>query len=629
VSVTLRDYQQELDGNVAAAWAGGARVVIMRLDTGGGKTRIIAAMIERNVGASCVIAHRDTIVSQLSMALAECGTRHQVIASDKTRRKIAARQVKQFGRSFLDPNAPCVVASVATLVRRKGLEAWAAQVTLWVVDEGHHVVLDNMWHTAIAKFTHPQVRGLLPTATPERPDGKGLGTPTLGGDGVADAMVDGPPMRWLIEEGYLCDYRVVCADSHVTELLGAVGASGDWSTAQLKAAEGQTPIVGDAVATFRNLNMGVIGGIPARAMPRRAVLFASNVTTAGDMLKAMRMAGYVAELITGETDEDHRWRVFDRLEAGEVHVVIAVDVISEGTDFPALEVAILARASASIIVVRQQIGRVLRPFMTPAYRAARNREERLAAIAASPKPLAYIVDHVGNFTRHGPPDRPRQWSLVSTRGSRGKSDAIAYRACLNAPDCAQPFERFRTHCPWCGWEVPPPADRSTPAMVAGDMVMMDPAMLDALRGKVQEAFACEEVAAKELQALQHTKAQGLPSLDDYRARLAATGLPQGYILRNAKSHAAKMETFDADMDAKIAKQAGVHQAHQTRNAVLEVLRQAMATWGGYRKAEGLTDREMQKLFLERFGVDVLTPMTYDAREAAALIEKILFDGAVI
>lgn len=581
MTVTLRGYQQDLDRNVAAAWAAGHRAVVMRLDTGGGKTRILAAIVERNVGASCVIAHRDTIVSQLSLALAECGVVHRLIASKKTKDKIAARHVKKFGRCYLSPSARCVVASVDTLIRAKGLEDWAAQVTLCVVDEGHHVVEDNKWHKAIRMFPRADLRILLPTATPERPDGRGLGTRELGGHGVADILVDSVPMRWLIDEGYLCDYRVVCADSHVTEMLGEVGASGDWSTAQLKAAEEQSPIVGDVVKTYRSLNAGGIRGIPASPTPRRAVVFASNITTATEMLGAYRVAGLRAELITGDTDEDLRWRHFDALEAGRLDVILAVDVISEGTDFPALEVAILARASASIIVVRQQIGRVLRPLMTPAYAAARTREERLAAIATSGKPIAYIIDHVGNFLRHGPPDRPRDWSLVSTRGSRGKSDAIAMRACLEVT-CMQPYERFRTECPYCGTPVPPPAERSSPATVEGDMVMLDPEVLAALRGQAQAAVM---------------------SVDDYRAKLAATGLPQRFIWANAKTHAAKLDALAA-------------------------LRDAMATWGGYCHAAGLTDRQMQRLFYERFGVDVLTAMTLTTADAAALIEKILFDGAV-
>src|SRR5690606_10460582 len=120
-------------------------------------------------------------------------------------------------------------------------------------------------------------------------------------------------------------------------------------------------------------------------------------------------------------------------------------------------------------------------------------------------------------------DRVREWSLVSSRGKRGPSDGVAYRNCLNVtpPDiCGQPFERFRTCCPYCGWEPPPPAGRSSPAMVEGDMVLLDPEVLAALRGEAQAAVM---------------------SVADYRAKLAATGLPQHFIWANAKTHHVKVE----------------------------------------------------------------------------------------
>ena len=119
-------------------------------------------------------------------------------------------------------------------------------------------------------------------------------------------------------------------------------------------------------------------------------------------------------------------------------------------------------------------------------------------------------------------------------------------------------------------------------MVAGDMVLMDAEMLDALRGKADAAVM---------------------SLDDYRAKLAAQGLPQHFIWANAKKHAPKIEAQTA-------------------------LRDAMAVWGGYGHAAGLSDRELQRLFYERFGVDVLTARTLGPADAAALMEKILFDNTV-
>lgn len=569
MTIALRPYQLELDGYVSAAWNAGARVVLMRLDTGGGKTRLFASIIERHGGASCLMAHRGEIVAQISLALAVLGVRHNIIADPKACRAISDLHVEETGSCFYDPNAPCAVASVDTLIRRKGLEKWAATVTLWIVDEGHHLVLDNKWHRAISMFTHPKCRGLLPTATPKRADGQGLGRANPhGGNGMADVMVEGPPMRWLIDEGYLCDYAPpICADSHLVELLGEVGKSGDWSSAQLRAADEQSPIVGDAVRTYLKWAKG-----------KTTILFASCVATAFDLLNGFRSAGVAAELVTGETDPNVRRLIFKNLEKRTVQVVIAVDIVSEGTDIPALECGIFTRTTASLAVYMQQLGRTLRPLPTPEYKAARTREERLAAIASSPKPHALIIDHVGNFMRHGPPDKPRVWSLASTSGRSGPSDAIPMRACLN-PECAHPYERFHPACPYCG-EVPPaPAGRSSPDMVEGDMVMMDPEILAALRGEADLAVI---------------------SLDEYRMRLAATGLPTAYIHRNAKSHAAKINAQ-------------------------ENLRAVMAWWGGIQHAKRLDDRQIQRLFWLRFDVDVFTAQTLGAADAIALMDKIAVD----
>lgn len=546
-------------------------------------TRIFASRIERHQGASCLIAHRKEIVVQISLALAECGIRHDIIADAKHCRAIADLHIKETGRSYWVPGARCVVAAVDTLIKRKGLEPWAATVTLWIVDEGHHVVEDNKWHTAIAMFTHPQCLGLLPTATPKRADGRGLGTPAMGGDGVADVMVEGPPMRWLIEEGYLCDYDVVCADSHLAELLGDVGKSGDWSTAQLKAASEQSPIVGDVAFTYGKL---VAGGYAMRGYGpgvRTGIVFASDTDTATLMLGAFRAKGVIAELVTGETDPAVRRNVFKSLETGAVHVVIAIDIVSEGTDIPALQVGTFGRATASLAVYMQQFGRLLRPLPTPAFRAARTREERLAAIAASNKPRALIIDHVGNVLRHGPPDRARQWSLASTSRRNGPSDAIPMRVCLEV-ECGNPYYRYLTECPYCHASAPPPPGRSSPAMVEGDMSMLDPAVLDALRGMVEEATI---------------------SVDAYREKLAAAGVPRIGYMGHAK-------TWDEKLKAR-------------EEVVL-----ARARWGGImHHVHKMSDREIQRLFWHKFGMDVLTAETLGIEESRALASKIALDGGSI
>lgn len=583
MTVTLRPYQATDTARIYEAWQH-HQTVLHRADTGYGKTAVLSYILANHVGSSIVIAHRDTIVAQLSLMLARFGIRHNIIASKVSCRQIADLHVKETGRNWYDPNARCAVASVDTLVRRKDLGPWLASITLAIVDEGHHVTVGNKWHTALTLMTHAALKILLPTATPRRPDGKGLGREPIG-DGIADVMVEANPMSWLMDQGYLTRYYPpLIADSHMAEAAGAIGSTGDWSTAQLrKAVEAGSTIIGDVVAVYTKVNTGQYRDIPAA--PHGAyldVVFAPDVKTATEMLHAYRAAGYKAELLTGETDAGVRRRVFADFERRVVTVIIAVDIISEGTDMPAVEMVQQARLTASIVIYMQQFGRGLRPLWgdapppmdeTPEAQAA-----RLAAIAGSCKPALIYVDHVGNFLRHGPPDRLRDWSLARTRGSNGPSGAIPSRVCLNPP-CSHPYERVLSECPYCGTPAPPPAERSSPDVVDGDIVQMDPAVLDALLGKVKEA--------------------GL-SLDDYRAKLAATGLPQAYISANAKKHHARLQ-------------------HQ------QVLHDAMALWGGRHHADGRSDSYIRRLFWFTFGIDVGHAQLLGPAEAEELAGRVALD----
>jgi len=569
--VILRPYQQQLDYDVDQAWQHGARNVLMRLPTGGGKTVLLATMVHRHQGASCVIAHRDNLILQLSLALASAGIRHNIIASAVTRRQIIAAHILKTGQTWFDPGARCAVASVRTLNAVKGLDHWFAQVTLWVVDEGHHLVVDNEWHTAISKFTHPACRGLLPTATPARADGQGLGRHA---DGVADVMVEGPSERWLIDEGYLTDYRIVMAESHLTRLLEAekVGKSGDYSPATLKrtAHEAGDRFIGDVVETYLKWAAGKLW-----------ITFCPDVDTAVVTSARYNEAGVRAEVLTGDTEYGYRFNILQRFERREILQLVVVDIVSEGFDCPAIEGASSARKTESLPLFRQQFGRTLRPFYAEGFNLD-DRRGRLDAIAASPKPRAVWIDHVNNVGNPaiGLPDRPMIWTL-DRRGSRkgGGGDGIPLRACIGrppeAPGCLQPYERFRIECPYCGTPAPPPASRSSPEAVQGDLVELDAETLARLRGAVE--------------------ARDVP-LEEYRVHALQTQ-PAIAVMANVKRHAAAQ-------DAQTA------------------LRAAMTAWCGARLREGLRDREVHKLWWETFGCDVLTARALGRAEAETLTQRL-------
>jgi superfamily II DNA or RNA helicase len=539
----LRDYQQQLVSDVREAWARGAQNVVMQLATGGGKSECLAEIVGSCRDWSFVIAHRNELVSQLSMTLAKRNIPHNLVCSEASSRVISQLHAETFGRVWYDPSAPTQVASVDTLVRREGLERVFERVKLGVIDEGHHVLKDNKWGAAFRAFTHPAFKGLLPTATPRRADKKGLGRHA---DGLADALVRGPTAGELMERGYLTRYKVVLADSHLEAFLGDVAASGDWSTAAMRRAVENTRIVGDVVSSYMTHGLGCLG-----------ITFTTDVKTAQEIKAAYVSAGVPAEVLTGDVDPIERRNMLRRFSARQTWQLVAVDVVSEGFDLPSVEVVTMARPTQSLATFLQQFGRGLRPF--------------------AGKTHMLLIDHVGNFLRHGGgPEMSRPWDLdrVNKRAKREVAE-ILIRVCLNAI-CGQPYERHLKACPHCGTERPPPEGRGTPEQVEGELRLLDDAVLEMMRAAINKIDRPVTDLQRELQ---HKGAPGI----------AIAGL--------TNKHLAKQEAQ-------------------------RVLREAMGAWGYARHVKGLEDGEMQRLFWHTFALSTLEAQALGIDDARRLTEAV-------
>ena len=445
--VDLFPFQADLMARVSAAWSPSARVVMAVSPTGSGKTVMFSHAIQSERGASVAIAHRQELVSQMSLALARNGVRHGIVGPPAVVRRCVSLHMDDLKRSYYDPRAKCRVAGVDTLVRLPTTDPWFNQVSLMVGDEGHHFLRDNKWGKAAAMF--PNARGLLVTATPCRADGKGLGRHA---DGIVDAMVVGPTMRELINTGYLTDYRIFAPPSDV-DLTGVqLSAGGDYSPVQVRAAVHKASrIVGDVVETYLKHAKGRLG-----------VTFAVDIESAGELAAAYRAAGVPAEVVSAKTPDLMRAHVLRRFRNREVLQLVNVDLFGEGFDLPAIECVSFARPTASYGLYVQQFGRALR---------------RLEG-----KDVAYIFDHVGN-TVHGLPDKARTWSLnARERAVRGAaSDLIPTRTCLG---CTYVYEAFHKACPNCKTVHAPPG-RSTPDQVDGDLEELLPDVLAVMRGEVE------------------------------------------------------------------------------------------------------------------------------------------------
>ena len=173
--------------------------------TGGGKTAVMSGVVDDVKTPTVSIAHRQELVSQISLSLAKNDIYHRIIAAESVSKFCISRHIEELGKNFCHQNAPDAVSSVQTIIRRKKqLDKWLPTVGMWNIDEGHHVCPDNSWGKATDLF--PNAFGLAFTASPFRADRKPLGRVN---DGVFDHMVKGPSMRDLIDQGYLTEYRLI------------------------------------------------------------------------------------------------------------------------------------------------------------------------------------------------------------------------------------------------------------------------------------------------------------------------------------------------------------------------------------------------------------------------------------
>jgi superfamily II DNA or RNA helicase len=332
-----------------------------------------------------LLVHREELLNQTSAAL----TRFEVAHG-----KIHPRYTPAYYER-------AQVASVQTIVNR--LDKVPAP-DLIVVDEAHHANAGS-WQKILAAF--PKARVLGVTATPCRADGRGLGE-------MFDAMVVGPSVADLIDMQFLVEPQVYAPSR--PDLAGVGMVAGDYNGRQLaNVMEGST-ITGDAVAYYRKL----ADGLPA-------VVFCASVKHAELVAEEFSAAGYRAVSVDGNTDDETRASYLAGLGTGEIQVVASCNLISEGTDIPAIAAAILLRPTKSLSLYLQQVGRALRPF--------------------GDKSHAVILDHAGNCFEHGLPDEDREWSLEGyKKKKKAEEKKIGVKQC---PKCYAMHKPILKECPAC------------------------------------------------------------------------------------------------------------------------------------------------------------------------------------
>src|SRR5690625_3636035 len=362
--IQLRDYQIDALDRTRASLIKNKRV-ILQAPTGSGKTAVACHMMAqaRAKGMRSVfMVHQNELLNQTAKSLWENKIEHGLIASGRARSPL-----------------PVQLASVMTLKNRIGSYD---EPELIILDECHRG-MSPTYQKILEKWPNAYVVGL--TATPQRTDGKGL-------NHIFNDIVLGPSIRYLMEQGYLCDYELYGVPQ-LADTFSLKTKAGDYDSKQAEQELNRPRITGDAVEHYKKLANG-----------RPTVVMCTTVKHADDVAEAYTQAGIKAKSLHGKTK--NRDEVLREFESGGFNVLTAVNLMIEGVDLPFLSAVQWLRPTQSIVVYMQGNGRGLRPH--------KNKDNLI------------ILDHVGNWQRHGMPCEKREWSLEGRKKrKRGANENIS------------------------------------------------------------------------------------------------------------------------------------------------------------------------------------------------------------
>lgn len=375
----LHPYQANLVKQARSKFAEGIKSILIVSPAGSGKSVVIAEIARLAVekgGQVMFMVHRQELVNQIT---------------------------ESFEENSVDLNHTTIM-TVGKIVNR--LET-LPKPTLIITDETHHSKAKT--YRRIYDY-YSDVPKLGFSATPWRLSGAGL-------DDIYDEMIEGPDVRWLIDNRYLAPfkyYSVKLVDDSVLKKA----STGDYSNKSIDEAIGKT-VFGDVVATYMK-----------KTPNEQAIVYAHDVEYSKAIAAEFRANNISSVHADAKTPKKERDQIMSDFKSGKIKVLSNVDLISEGFNVPDCTVVIMLRPTQSLVLDVQQGMRSMR---------------------YKPDKQATIIDHVANYTRFGLPDTPREWSLEGRPKKKSKKpDGPMLKTCLN---CYAVITVQCTVCPQCGAEI--------------------------------------------------------------------------------------------------------------------------------------------------------------------------------
>jgi DNA repair protein RadD len=387
---TLRPYQTEAIEQLRTAMVRHKRTILC-VPTGGGKTTIVAEMIRRAIGRGksiLFLAHRSELLQQAVERLQGFGLEPGIVQG-----------------KHVSHNPNLNVASVQTLRNRPN---GIFPPDIIFIDECH-LSMANSYLTILERYPNAYVIGM--TATPCRLDGKPLGD-------IYSKIVNPISIVNLTDNKFLVPVKAFgVKDSPQTDDIKT--ARGDFDNAELYKRYDKP-----------QLYAGVVRNYIRFACNKPFICFCVNVDHSIKTAEEFRKQGIAVEHVDGTTNETMRNHNIAMFRAGLIQGICNVGLFTEGFDVPHVECVILNRATQSLALFLQMVGRGLRPYANKAH--------------------CTVIDHGENIFRHGWHDIDREWSLNPTK--KKKSDKIGAMSVKLCDFCEFMMPVNTAVCENCGHE---------------------------------------------------------------------------------------------------------------------------------------------------------------------------------
>ena len=339
-----RYYQQESHDSAMTHVKKSALPCVIELPTGAGKSVVVAMLadslhqISKGKSVLCIVPSKE-LVEQNADKIRAIG--HDVSLFSASAGEACLRN-------------PLVVGTPVSI--KNQIHRFGAKFCAVIIDECHKITPTVKAIVTAIHEQNPNVRVIGLSATPYR-----MSVGYIYGIGVDNETIEECKEPYFSKLVYRLDAKELIEQGFLSQpVIGAIGQHYDTSELVLnKTGNYDSATVDKAFVGKGRLTADIVADVVAQSVERKGVMFfAATVQHAYEILESLPPEK--SAIVTGETPANERELTLLRFKNQALKYIVNVAVLTTGFDAPHVDVIAILRATESVALLQQIIGRGLR-----------------------------------------------------------------------------------------------------------------------------------------------------------------------------------------------------------------------------------------------------------------------------